>query len=182
MDHDRPARETRVPARYEDIQISWGPNQPDVWPYEAYPDAYVEHAVPQYVSYTNEETGIYLVRDLAAGQMRQVTKYRAPTHFALRSVPTIRGTAIFRWSVVALIGAVVGGIGGLVLGVPILLIAVVQKAGLSGRMRRWRRRNAGKLLPPAARIEYDLVRGAMWQSGFAIIIGSLVLLFLLTRM
>jgi hypothetical protein len=182
MENYRPARETREPARYEDIQISRGPDQPDAGPYEEYPDAYVEYAVPQYVSYTNEETSIYLVRDLAAGQMRQVTKYRAPTPFALRSVPNVPGTGVLRWSVVALIGAVIGGIGGPVLGVPIFLIAVVQKAALSGRMRRWRRRNAGKLLPSAARIEYDLVRGAIWQSGLAIIIGSLVLFFLLTRM
>jgi hypothetical protein len=182
MDRYRLRGEPQEPARFRDMQGSLGHDQSDTSWYEDSSDAYVEDVVPHYARYTNEETDVYLVRDLAAGGMYRVTKYRAPTPLPARSVSRGPGTAVLRWSVLALIGAVAGGIGGLVLGVPVFLIALVQRASLSWRVRLWRRRHPGRLLPTAARNEHDLVRGALWQSGLATIIGSLVLWFLIAHL
>jgi hypothetical protein len=182
MDYYRSERDPQIPARYRDTQISPGHDRRDTSSYDDSPGAYVEDAVPYYVRYANEETGVYLVRDLAEGGIRLVTKHRAPVQFPVRSVPRVPGSVIFRWSVLALIGAFAGGIGGLVLGLPVFLMALVRRAGLSRRVRQWHRRNPGTLLPPAARIEYDLVHGAAWQSGLAIIVGSLVMWFLIAHL
>jgi hypothetical protein len=131
-------------------------------------------AAPRYVRYVDETADAYLVLDLRTGEQREVEKDRTPVP-ALSEGPVRarQGAGLLRWSIWALMCSLLGGVGGLLLGIPVVLVGLVRRASLLRRMRRWRRRHPDEALPAVAREEYDRVRSALWQGTLAILVGAL---------
>lgn len=122
----------------------------------------------------------YVVRTLAHDRLIQVPRSYAPAElFPVVSGQSAPGARLLRWSVYALLGVGLGGLGGLLLGVPVVLVACVQLARFARRVQRWRQRQQGPaghpMLPPAAGTERLRLLGALGQGVLAIVLGSLLL-------
>jgi hypothetical protein len=139
-------------------------------------------AIPRYVRYVDETADAYLVIDLRSGERHEVDKDRAPVP-ALSDGPerARHGAGLLRWSGWAVLCALLGGVGGVLLGVPVVLVALLRRAALLRRMRRWRRRHPGEALPAAAREEYDRMRAALWQGMLALLLGALLVGLLISH-
>jgi hypothetical protein len=147
--------------------------------HQEYPDS---HAYV--VRYTEATEQVYLVQALSDDQLLQVPKSYAPAEqFPIVSSQRAPGARLLRWSVYALLGVGLGGLGGVLLGAPVVLAAGVQLARFARRVRRWRRSRQGTAgipaLPAAAGSERLRLLGAFGQGLLAIVLGGL-LLWLLT--
>lgn len=122
----------------------------------------------------------YMVRTLSDDRVIQVPKSYAPSDpFPVVSGQRAPGVHLLHWSVIALFGVGLGGLGGILLGVPVVLAACVQLARFARRVRRWRQRRPGVTddprLPAAATVERLRLLGALGQGLLAIALGCLVL-------
>jgi hypothetical protein len=130
---------------------------------------------------------VYLVQALSDGHLLQVPKSRAPVEpFPPVSGQRVHGARLLRWSVYALLGVGLGGLGGVLLGVPVVLATSVQLARFARRVRRWRRDRQGAagipVLPTAASAERLRLLSAFGQGLLAIALGSLLLGLLAWRL
>jgi hypothetical protein len=142
---------------------------------------------PLRVRYADERDRAYLVRELAHGQWVSVPKQRmVPEPYPFSREERAVGGGLLRWSLYALVGALLGGIGGVLLGLPVALSAAIRLQGYARRVRRWRRERTGPdgalPLPPAASADRLRLRTALWQGLLAATLGLLVLALLLDRL
>jgi hypothetical protein len=155
-------------------------------------DALVENGAsvgPRIVAFTDLRDGAYLVRDLDEGHLLRVpTGSAQPEQFPLHGGQrrqTQRGALLLRVSKYALIGAFLGGVGGVLLGVLVALSAVIQLGRFNRRVRRWRHRShvepgePGDLLPAMASSEWLRLRAALGQGALAALVGAGICLLLL---
>lgn len=161
-------------------QGSWRQRQPPV-------AADRVRAGPSYllVRYEGQTPDHYIVRDLVADDVIEVRKhYPPPLPFPVTRRPHQHGARLLRWSTWALAGALLGGIVGVGIGALVALVALARLAGFGGRVRRWRRRDAGpeddaSWLPAAAAMERQRLRAALGQGFLATLLGAAVLALLL---
>jgi hypothetical protein len=149
-------------------------------------DAFIDDGAsvgPRIVAFTDQRDGAYLVRDLDEGHLLRVPKGHAqPEPFPLQRRQPQRGALLLRWSKYALIGAVLGGVGGLLLGTLVTLAAMIQLGRFNGRVRRWRHRShveQGDPLPALASSERVRLLAALGQGALAALIGAGICLLLL---
>jgi hypothetical protein len=155
-------------------------------------DALVEDGAsvgPRIVAFTDLRDGAYLVRDLDEGHLLRVPRGSAqPEQFPPQGGQrrqTQRGALLLRVSKYALIGAFLGGVGGVLLGVLVALCAVIQLGRFKVRVRRWQRRSrmgrhdVQDLLPASASSERSRLLGALGQGVLAAVLGAGVCLLLL---
>jgi hypothetical protein len=146
-------------------------------------------ARPQIVAFTDQRDGAYLVHDLDEDQPLLVPRgYAQPEPFPHTQGQAQRGALLLRWSKYALIGALLGGVGGLALGALVALAAVIQLGRFKRRVRRWQRRarmgrhDAQDLLPASASSERSRLLGALGQGVLAAVLGAGVCLLLLPHL
>jgi hypothetical protein len=152
--------------------------------YDDHEDAWqYNELIPHYVRYMDETPDTYLVYDLRAGTRHEVEKGRV-TAAALseRSKRSFPGGSLLRASTVALLFALLGGVGALLIGIPVVVLVTMRRARLGRRLRRWRQRHQEHLLPVEAREEYDRLRSALWQGMLALALGALVIYLLLPHL
>jgi len=140
--------------------------------------------VAHLAAFVREGDRAYLVRDLDGGHLVAVPKRYAVAEPFLpirrRQAP---GARLLRWSAYALFAALCGGLGGILLGVLVTLLAAIQLGRFALRVRRWRlrhrRSNGAMLLPAAAGAERLRLITAWAQGLLAVIVGAALLAFLL---
>jgi hypothetical protein len=143
-------------------------------------------AGPRIVAFSDQRDGAYLVRDLDENQLLRVPKgYAQLELFPPTQGQPRRGALLLRLSKYALIGAVLGGVGGLLLGTLVALAAMIQLGRFNRRVRRWRHHGRSEqgdlahLLPAIATGERSRVLGALGQGALAAVVGAGVCLLLL---
>lgn len=138
------------------------------------------------VSYEAAAEQEYLVRTLENGQFLRVPKHYAPSEpFPPERGQPPPGGRLLRWSAYALLLVGLGGLGGVLLGVPVVLAAGVQLAHFSLRVWRWRRRHRAAntpVLPAVASAERVRLLSALGQGLLAVVLGSLLLALLAWRL
>lgn len=151
-----------------------------------HPEAHQGRQVPKtyYVRYEDATERLYLVRTLDDDRLIRVSKRYAlsePSDSARVQPP--RSARLLRWSTYALMGVGLGGLGGMLLGVLVVLVAGMHLVGFSLRLRRWRREqqeaSGNPTLPTVASAERLRLLGALGQGLLAVALGSLVLALLL---
>lgn len=138
---------------------------------------------PLVVRFVEQTDTDYAVGELRGPRTALVPKQRA---VAARFPPVSRldapGRRLLLWSVFALIGVGLGGIGGIVLGGLVVVVALLRLARFSGKVHRWRRvqraRGEQVHLPAAATSERLCLLAALGQGLVAAAAGALVVLFL----
>lgn len=163
-----PAAGSAIRWRHQNAghQVGARQNYPD-------PHAYI-------VRYAEATERAYLVQAISDDQLLQVPKSYAPAEpFPLASSQHAPGARLLRWSVYALLGVGLGGLGGVLIGVPVVLAASVQLTRFARRVRRWRRdrQEADRIpaLPAAASDERLRLLSAFGQGLLAIVLGGLLL-------
>ena len=130
-------------------------------------------APPLLAQFQQQTPETYSVRDLEYDDIVTVQKARAVSEpFPPTPAYPTRGVRVLRWSGYALVWAMLGGVGGIVLGVMVILAALVGRVSFRRRVRRWRQTYPGAPLPAASRTEYDRLRGALGQAVLALLIGT----------
>ncbi len=130
------------------------------------------NGVPLLAQFQRQTPDAYAVRDLHYGDIVTIPKDRAlPEPFPPTPELPVPGVRVLRWSGVALLLAVLGGVGGLLLGLFCLLAALAGIVRFRRRAHRWRAAHVNAPLPAPARAEYDRLRGARGQALLAIVIG-----------
>jgi hypothetical protein len=127
------------------------------------------------------------VHDQGAGDVVVVPKHYAVAEpFPAPRAGQVPGTRLLRWSTRALLAAVCGGLGGILLGGLVTLVATVQLQRFARRVRRWRRRSRGAdgnpmppALPAAASAERLRLLTAWVQGMLAILLGVALLALIL---
>lgn len=147
-----------------------------------HPETRQGRQVPQthYVRYEDATERMYLVRTLDDDRLIQVSKrYALSEPSAPARVQSPRSARLLRWSMYALMGVGLGGLGGMLLGVLVVLAAGTQLVGFSRRLRRWRREQQEAsgipALPAVASAERLRLLGALGQGLLAVALGSLLL-------
>ena len=141
---------------------------------------------PLTARYLDEDDGVYLVAEPRGERTAQVAKRREVVE---PFPPTRRGSApgvrLLHWSAYALVGAVCGGVPGVVLGSMVTLLALVRLGQFSRRVRRWwlrQSRSDGRggvlQLPAAVTAERLRLLAALGQGLLAVLLGCLVFLAL----
>ena len=138
------------------------------------------------MSYAAAAEQEYLVRTLENDHILQVPKHYAPSEPfpPERGLPP-PGGRLLRWSAYALLLVGLGGLGGVLLGVLVVLVAGVQLARFSLRVRRWRRRHKAAgipMVPAVASAERVRLLSALGQGLLAVVLGSLLLALLAWRL
>jgi hypothetical protein len=134
--------------------------------------------VPVIAAFTEQSPDAYIVRDLDARRIVTVPKERArPDPFPPTPQQPVAGLIVLRTSCYALVLALLGGVGGIVLGVLVVFAAWIGLQRFGRRARQWRRAHPDALLPALARTEYDRLIGAVWQGLLALIIGAAIVAF-----
>jgi hypothetical protein len=159
------------------------------WQTQADGDSAIEHtamAGPRIVQFADKRDGSYVVRDLQDGQIVSVPKrYSEVDAFPHRPTSAGRGALLLTLSTYAVVGAFLGGVGGVLLGALVVFFALIQLGRFGGRVRRWRRRwrnqrsDERELLPAVASSERLRLLGALGQGGLAALIGAGVCALLL---
>lgn len=128
----------------------------------------------------------YLVRTLAHDHILRVPKRHAPAEpFPPERGQPPPGGRLLRWSTYAALGVGLGGLGGVLLGVPVVLASGVLFARFTFRVWRWRRhhRAAGiPVVPAAASAERVRLLSALGQGMLAVTLGSLLFALLAWRL
>lgn len=173
----RPASVPRGPSTPAGSSTRWSRQNAvrQVAAHQEYPDS---HAYV--VRYAEATEHVYLVQAISDDRLLQVPKSYAPAElFPIVNTQRAPGARLLRWSVYALLGVGLGGLGGVLLGVPVVLAALVQLARFARRVRRWRRSRQGPAgnpaLPAAAGSERLRLLGAFGQGLLAIVLGGLLL-------
>ncbi len=134
--------------------------------------------VPLVAGFQDQTLETYAVRDLHYGDIIAVPKARAVVEsFPPTPEQPLRGVRVARWSGYALVLALLGGLGGMILGALVVLAALAGLARFGARARRWQRAHRGALLPAGARGEYDRLRAALGQGLLALAIGTIIAAF-----
>jgi hypothetical protein len=139
--------------------------------------------VPPMVRFLEQTDTEYAVGVLRGPRKALVPKRRVVADpFPSMSRQHMHDQRLLRWSLYALLGAGLGGIVGVVLGIVVVLMALLRLAHFSGKVRHWRRaQRAGEelvQLPVAATSERLCLLAAFGQGTLAIAVGLLVLLLL----
>ncbi len=137
--------------------------------------------------YSDESAEAYLVRELERGRWVSVPKQREAAEFSLLGRgERAGGVILLRWSLYALVGAALGGVGGVALGLLVALGAAIRLLGHARRVRRWQRERTGPdgalPLPPAASAERLRLRTALGQGLLAAMLGLVVVVVLTNRL
>jgi hypothetical protein len=146
--------------------------------------------IAHFAAFVRQSDEAYVVRDLddlAAGDLVSVPKHYAVAEpFPSTRDQQVPGTRLLRWSTLALLAAVCGGLGGILLGGLVTLVATVQLQRFTLRVRRWRRRYRGAdgspmppVLPAAASAERLRLLTAWVQGMLAIVLGVALLALIL---
>lgn len=153
---------------------------------EWHPEARQGRQAPQtyYVRYEDATERMYLVRTLDDDRLIRVSKrYALSEPFAAARVQLPPSARLLRWSTYALMGVGLGGLGGMLLGVLVVLVAGTRLVGFSMRLRRWRREQQEAsgipTLSAAASAERLRLLGSLGQGLLAVAVGSLLLALLL---
>lgn len=140
---------------------------------------------PHTVRYEDENTGTYVVREPNARQVLVPKARTAAEPSPIEGGQQTPASRLMRWSAIALMGVALGGIGGIVLGLPVVIVAAVRLADHARHVRRWRGKHAGPHgvppLPAPASTERLRLRTAFWQGLVALVFGAVVLVFLSGR-
>ena len=144
------------------------------------PDDRYDDEWPATVRFVEEDGSDYIVLDLLTGNERRVPKQRLALEMfpATRQYP-LRGSTLLRLSGFALIGALLGGVVGIMLGSIVLVVALIRLAAFERRAHVWRSRQAQGViqsrrrqrriaLPAAATSERLRLLTALGQSLLAI--------------
>jgi hypothetical protein len=156
-------------------------------------DANARPHVPLDVRFVDQTPETYVVqaRDEFDMQMVRVPKHRAAVEWSSAGGDqSARATGLLRWSLLALIGAACGGIGGILLGALVACASAVRLARFSRRVRRWRRRQRQRArrgqevpgLPEAATLERLRLLAALGQGFLAMVAGAAEVLLLSGRL
>jgi hypothetical protein len=146
--------------------------------------------VAHFAAFVRQSDDAYEVRDLEGledGDLVLVPKHYAVAEpFPVTNGRKAPGARLLRWSGYALLAAVCSGVGGIVFGALVTLIATVQLQRFSRRVRRWRRQfrraNGSPTLPSAASAERLRLLTAWVQGMFAVVIGALLLALVMWRL
>ncbi len=127
---------------------------------------------------------VHDLEDLEDGDLVSVPKHYAVAEpFPVTTGRKAPGARLLRWSAYALLAAVCGGGGGILLGVLVTLVATVQLQRFALRVRRWRRRHrrsdGSSVLPAAASAQRLRLLTAWVQGMLAIVIGGALLALVL---
>ncbi|HUY77182.1 MAG TPA: hypothetical protein VMV29_10455 [Ktedonobacterales bacterium] len=169
--------ERRFPTQVRESRQAWRPNNES-------PHVAKAHPVPYWllrVRYVEQDGKTYIVQpldadaDVAVAKRRRGAEQYPPPHDQRP-----RGVRLMRWSHVALLAAVFGGVGGVFLGVIVLLAALIHLVGLRLRVRRWLQSTSGEAasLPASASSERFRVLAALGEGLVACLLGALVTLLL----
>ncbi len=134
--------------------------------------------------FLEEDERYYVVYDLHEDEEVRIPKARAVAEVypPTRRNP-LRGAGLFRWSVIALIAALIGGLGGMILGALVALLAAARLVGFTQRVTRWRKRQeGGRWLPAQASAERLRLLAAFWQGVLALALGAFVFALLTGRL
>jgi hypothetical protein len=140
-------------------------------------DEDMQVSAPRYVRYEDATNRVYLVRALFNDHLIQVPKrYARAMPFPPSRDQHLAGAGLQRWSAYALLAAGLGGLGGILLGSMVAVVAWVRLLGFSQRVRGWRP-GAGRpqMLPVAASEERLRLLGAVSQGLLAALLGAVVL-------
>ncbi len=149
--------------------------------------------IAHFASFVRQSEEAYVVRDLDAldalgdGDLVSVPKHYAVAEpFPVATGRKAPGARLLRWSAYALLAAVCGGVGGVLLGALVTLVATVQLQRFALRVRRWRRRRRGPdgspVLPAAASAQRLRLLTAWVQGMLAIVIGVALLALVVWRL
>jgi hypothetical protein len=142
------------------------------------------HALaPLAVRFIEQTDTEYAVGELRGPRTARVPKRRAVADpFLSPSRQGMPGRGLLRWSGLALLGVALAGIGGVVLGAVVVVVALLRLAHFSRKVRRWRRaqraRGERSKLPAAATAERFCLLAALGQGFVAMVAGALVALLL----
>lgn len=141
---------------------------------------------PLYVRYVDETSQAYMVRSLEDGAWMHVAKSRQATEtFPVPPGARVPGAWLARWANWALVAAVAGGVGGILIGVFVAVMASLRLIRFRGRVRRWRQAenqpDSHRPLPAAATTERLRLRTAIWQGLLAAALGLFVFALLSGR-
>jgi hypothetical protein len=140
-------------------------------------------SAPRYVRYQDTTPREYIVRALSNDRVIQVPRqFARATPFPPTRDQPAPGAGLLRWSSYALLAVGLGGLGGVLLGGIVALVAAVRLMRFSEHARSWRRRSGGtgpRALPAAASAERLRLLGALGQAMLAALLGSALLLLLI---
>lgn len=144
--------------------------------------ATVPDEAPRIARYEDESTRTYVVRDPKAREVLVPKSREAAEPYPMERGRQPHSIRLLRWSAVALCAVVLGGLGGVIVGLPVVVVAASGLAGHERAIHRWRRAHAGPTgLPPvpaAATTELMRLRTAFWQGLVALVFGAALLLFI----
>lgn len=158
---------------------------------QAHPAARPPRAVgahlPRLAEYVGEDRSAYILWDMAANDEVEVAKRRAsPDPFPPERRQPLPGALLLRLSGFALVATLLGGAPGAALGLVIAPVAFVRLLVFQRRARAWSRRGnasaAPRRLPSVATAERLRLLTALGQSVLALLVGSALLVLLLTAL
>ncbi len=196
--HSRLASPMRSPNNAHDLRLSPHIHDDDEdrrhdvlgdsGPYERYPEhwKHPRAASEHFAEYVSEDRSSYTLWDTANYSRRQIAKWRAvPDAYPPPPKYSPPGSRVQRLSIIALVGALIGGAPGIALGLCGIVVACIRLSSFGARQRAWRRRSesedAPRRLPSAATSERLRLLTGLGQSLIAMLVGSAILLLLMAH-
>jgi hypothetical protein len=137
------------------------------------------------VYYEDESTSTYVVRASGARQVLVPKARNGAEPFPITDGHQPLAARLAQWSAFALLGVALGGVGGIILGLPVVVVASVGLADHARRVRSWRDGHVGPdgvlPLPAPATTERLRLWTAFWQGLVALACGGAVIVFLSGR-
>ena len=94
-------------------------------------------AAPREVCYEEENTSAYVVRAPDARQVLVPKARNGREPFPITDGYQVFAARLVRWSAFALIAVALGGVGGIALGLPVVIVAAIRLAEHAQHVRRW---------------------------------------------